>query len=88
MISESYEYLDDKKNGKALVFYPNGAIQNLSTYLDDKLHGEFSVFDLKGNLTETGEYSQGFREGEWSIFNYNKKISSVFYEKGEKINEK
>ena len=60
----------------------------MSNYFDDKLHGEFSIFDLKGNLIESGEYKLGFRDGEWSTYEYNKKINTIFYNNGEKINEK
>ena len=51
-------------------------------------HINISIFDLKGNLIESGEYKLGFRHGEWSTYEYNKKINTVFYNNGEKINEK
>ena len=84
---ESFEYVEDKKNGIALTFYATGSVKNLTYYIDDELEGEFSLFDKTGILIESGFYSQGFREGEWILYQ-NNKVHSTFYKNGQLINEK
>lgn len=43
-------YLDGKKNGHGIVFFPNGQPKYIGEYKNDKKYGKWRFFDEKGNL--------------------------------------
>ena len=53
--SEAY-YVDGKRDGHNLTFYPNGKVRYIGEYKNDLKFGEWSFYDENGNLTKTEKY--------------------------------
>ena len=53
--SESY-YLDGKRDGHSITFYPNGQIRYVGEYKKDEKIGTWTFYDEAGNLTHEEKY--------------------------------
>lgn len=53
--SEAY-YVDGKRDGHNLTFYPNGKVRYIGEYKNDLKVGEWSFYDEAGILTKTENY--------------------------------
>ncbi|MEZ4937135.1 MAG: hypothetical protein R2799_06030 [Crocinitomicaceae bacterium] len=49
-------YLNDKKNGHAVVFHPNGRPKYIGEYKDDIKVGHWRFYDEEGNLTTEADF--------------------------------
>lgn len=53
--SESY-YLNGKRDGHSLTFYPNGQIRYVGEYKDDKKTGTWTFYNETGAVTKEEKY--------------------------------
>ena len=86
-------YVDDKKEGKFTMYYPNGRLRETKNYIDGKKEGIWEYFDLyKYVVIKEEEYKN---DKEISLKKYNDERDLIFhsYYEGdfyyeEKYNEK
>lgn len=53
--SESF-YVDGKKEGHSITFFPNGSPRYVGEYKDDKQTGLWTFYDEEGNVIKEEEY--------------------------------
>ena len=53
--SESY-YVDGKRDGHSLTFYPNGQVRYIGEYKNDEQVGSWKFYDEEGELTNEENY--------------------------------
>jgi antitoxin component YwqK of YwqJK toxin-antitoxin module len=68
--------MDDKKNGKVLMFYPNGNLKNESNYFDDKMNGINKSYHENGKLKSEDSFKNGKLNGLCKEYNENGIIES------------
>jgi len=76
-------YVNDKKEGKAYYYYPNGNLKEEISYVNGKKQGRGREYDEKGNVITIFEYhnnyliarqrinrsdEQGRKQGTWMVF--------------------
>lgn len=53
--SKSY-YLDGKKNGHSITFFPSGKVRYVGEYKDDEMSGNWTFKDEQGNVVDEKTY--------------------------------
>ena len=71
-LSEQGEFVDGKKVGRWIQFYPDGKIFSITNYLAGFKHGEFKAYSRKGKLISGGYFKLGLKDGLW-IYEFGKK---------------
>ncbi|MEJ5995367.1 membrane dipeptidase [Pedobacter sp. Du54] len=64
-ISGKGSFIDGKKSGRWIMFYPDGKIMSITTYVNDVKHGYTGQYSRKGKPIISGSYFAGERDGEW-----------------------
>lgn len=92
-------FLDDKKEGTAYIYYPNGSIQQTIPYKKNKRQGTAYEYNQEGILQTIYEYhndymisrehinrtnKDGIRIGTWKTFHPNGQVATIdYYKSGE-----
>ena len=72
-ISGKGSFIDGKKTGRWISFFPDGKIMNVTTYLNDVRHGFFGTYTKRSRPIVTGNYYAGKQDGEWLYDNDRRK---------------
>jgi uncharacterized protein len=62
-------YLNGKRTGKWLYYYPNGQIENIEFNKNGLVDGEFISYHDNGKLSAKGRYEKGNRVGIFHVYN-------------------
>ncbi|TCC91678.1 hypothetical protein EZ428_07930 [Pedobacter frigiditerrae] len=65
--SQMGNFIDGKKTGVWLSFYPDGKVLTSEVFVDNVLNGLYSSYDRKGKMISTGNYVNGKMHGEWLL---------------------
>ena len=87
LIIAEIEYLNDKKHGMSMRYYPHtGEMMEQAEYFDGKRHGEYRKFYYTGATKTEGEYDLNKRVGYWVNYYHNtgEIRSEGSYERGKK----
>jgi antitoxin component YwqK of YwqJK toxin-antitoxin module len=89
-VTSAEEYKNDKLNGKRVVYYIQGQIEegkldvlSIANYKDSILNGIYKEFFPGGKIKKTGNYLAGDKHGEW--LEYNLKgvlVGKISYKRG------
>ncbi len=60
---ESTRYINGKKHGNSIIWYPSGAVYTVSEYSDSQLHGRHTVYYENGSPMESITYDRGYKHG-------------------------
>lgn len=82
-------YVDDKLNGKKIIYYLNDQLEagklnvlSITNFENDQRHGNFKEFYPSGKVKMTGEYVHGERVGEWvEYYNTGQVMSRVRFKR-------
>ena len=66
--TDSFEYINGKKEGPYLKFFPDGSTMTEGTYKNDQLDGDFTLFYPNGKVQLKGQYQNGQQTGNWNYF--------------------
>jgi len=86
-------YIDGKRSGRWITFYPDGTIKQVVTFSQGIIHGPYQAFDADGKVQVAGIYKSGKKEGTW-ILNGGKQENEYVDDKlistlkGKKLREK
>ncbi len=64
-IKTFYNYVNDKRQGKAAHFHDKDKLYYEENYVDDKVEGEVIYYHFDGKVRSRGMYKKGEKEGEW-----------------------
>ena len=81
------EYVDGKKEGKAIVRSSKGTRLAILNYSYDKLEGHCILFDSTGKKEKEAIFSNGLHNGWGCEFADSKPVFTGFYENGERWSE-
>jgi antitoxin component YwqK of YwqJK toxin-antitoxin module len=70
-------FLNGKKYGVSLVFFPTGKLMQMTTYRKDILEGQTISFYENGNLESSGYMSKNGKIGMWTYYYENGVIKSM-----------
>lgn len=59
------EYMDGKKNGRMILYYPDGKIKEISYFKNDTLDGLQTTFFKDGNIADIISYKKGIKDGKY-----------------------
>ena len=68
IVLEEIEYVDNKKNGTGIKYYPNGKIKQELTYVDNKANGYAKMYYENGNVSEEGIWKNNKWVGEYKFY--------------------
>ncbi|HEY0177609.1 MAG TPA: hypothetical protein VGC08_14600, partial [Pedobacter sp.] len=66
-IAVTGKYLDGKRNGRWISYYPDGKMKEIVTYYQDIIHGPYQFFDMNGKIEIQGLYVAGKKSGTWMM---------------------
>ncbi|WP_316766497.1 hypothetical protein [Pedobacter frigiditerrae] len=66
--SQIGNFIDGKKTGVWLSFYPDGKVLTSEIFVENMLNGLYSSYDRKGKMISTGNYVNGKMDGEWLLY--------------------
>jgi len=78
-IGETGSFIDGKKTGIWLSFYPDGKVLTSEVYVNNVLNGSYVCYDRKGKMLSMGSYVNGQMDGEWLLHGG---LQKVIYELG------
>lgn len=65
-LAEQGDYIEGKKVGRWVSFFPDGKIFSITNYIEGLKHGEFKVFNRGGKIVTNGNYVLDLKNGEWT----------------------
>ncbi|MFH0894178.1 MAG: hypothetical protein V2A54_07070 [Bacteroidota bacterium] len=71
------EFKNNKKDGKWVVYHPNGIKWSEGYFKEGKADGKRTVYHTNGKVRYEGEYKAGEPSGVWSIFDFDGKMIKV-----------
>jgi uncharacterized protein len=89
VLVESYDLLEGKKHGDAVVYWPThgGLVAQEGLYVSGKRHGEWKKFSSQGSLLGKQEYLYGIKHGSYELWKKpSGKKESFLKVKGEYLN--
>jgi len=78
-IVEEGEYIDNKRHGLWVKYYPTGSVQSEITYELNKPKGYYATFYPNGEMEETGFWNENKNVGSFQRFYENGQVSQEFY---------
>jgi antitoxin component YwqK of YwqJK toxin-antitoxin module len=63
-----YQVVEGKKNGKFIVYYPDGTLAQSGYVIDNKNVGEWKYFYTNGELECKGKFINDAPQGEWVFY--------------------
>jgi len=66
--AEVFEYIDGKKEGPYLKYFPDGSTMTKGNYKNGLLDGNFTLFYPNGSIELKGQYKAGEQVGNWNYF--------------------
>ena len=89
-------FINDKREGKWMCFFPTGKIESEGVYKDDAKEGEWIVYFDSGDnyswkenrsfsIHEKQNYKKGVKNGAYTLYHHNKRIYISAYYKNDKI---
>lgn len=73
-LAEQGQYINGKKVGRWVEFFPDGKIKRIQLYVSGLKHGEYKEFNRRGKVLVAGQYALDLREGEWKYLEGKKQI--------------
>jgi hypothetical protein len=96
----SGSYLNGKRNGSWVQYYPNGLPLSITSYVNGEKEGLYAEFGNNNNLIKRCYYHKGLRHGEYKEYNYTtvkeernyvngkiEGITKVYYDNGKVMEE-
>lgn len=81
------QWVEGKKAGQWIQYFPEGKIKAACTYENNTLHGSYHAYYSTGHPFLQGNYINGRKHGMWIYFNENgEKISEIEYRAGIPLN--
>lgn len=77
-ISYEQSWLDGKKEGAFIVYFPDGTILHKSNYKNDKASGKSTDFRKDGSISGSGYYREGWKDGTWAVHSGGNKYITCF----------
>lgn len=68
-LAEQGSYVNGKKTGRWVQFFPDGKILSITNYIQDVKHGEFKAFNKRGKVITSGSYKVDLKDGDWNYEN-------------------
>jgi antitoxin component YwqK of YwqJK toxin-antitoxin module len=73
--TEEGNYVEGKKDGQWIAFYPGGRIPAVvSMYKDGELNGTMKQYDRRGNLLQEMDYKDGVKHGRFIVYDKKGKV--------------
>ena len=66
--AEIFEFVNGKREGPYLKFFPDGSTMTKGTYKNDQLDGDFTLYFPNGKIELKGQYKNGEQVGNWNYF--------------------
>lgn len=66
--AETFTFINGKREGRYLKFFPDGSTMTKGSYKNDQLNGDFMLFYPNGKIQLKGQYDRGQQTGNWNYF--------------------